>query len=228
MPFGNFPLLLYWVGSLLRLLRALLLDFLYLFDQVVSLFLIAGAFVGAFRHVGLAAIKQIQISHGIVVIRPKLNSFLQGRDSLVHQLPVLVHEVGADGSGQGIAFFDLLINMVFVVPGPQLRVAAKRQRPIDHADPVIRLGIGGLQFDMLLMVSLGLLKFLRVKRLAAHLKQNRANAVNGAQIVRIFFQYAFEFVDGCIATLDVFFGRRAGYVLAGGARGTTQTRVWHR
>ena len=101
--------------------------------------------------------------------------------------PYLSHELGTDSSRQGIAFFDLLINMVFVVLRAHLRVAAKCQRPIDYADPVIRLRIGGLQLDMLLMVSLRLLKLFRVKRLAAHLKQNGANAVNGAQIVRDLF-----------------------------------------
>src|SRR6202795_67312 len=179
MPSGDFPadtVFLYWwlswLGSLLRLLRALLFNLFNLFDQVVSLFLIAGAFLGTFRHIGLAAVKQIQISHGIVVIRPELNGLLQRRDSLVHQFPILVDELGTDGSRQGIAFFDLLINMIFVVVRAHLRVAAECLRPIDNADPVIRLRIGGLQLDMLLMVSLRFLKLFRVTRLAAHLKQN--------------------------------------------------------
>src|ERR1700732_3294158 len=115
MPSGDFPadtVFLYWLlsrlGSLLRLLRALLFNFFNLFDQVVSLFLIAGAFLSTFRHVGLAAIKQIQISHGVVVIWPELNGLLQGGDSLVYQLPVLLHELGTDSSRQRIAFLDLL------------------------------------------------------------------------------------------------------------------------
>src|ERR1700676_5383068 len=159
MPSGDFPadtVFLYWLlsrlGSLLRLLRALLFNFFNLFDQVVSLFLIAGAFLGAFRHVGLAAVKQIQISHGIIVIRPELNGLLQGRDSLVHQYPIFVDELGSDSSRQGIIFFDLLINMFFVVLCAHLRVAAECLRPIDYADPIIRRRIGWLQLDMLLMV----------------------------------------------------------------------------
>ncbi len=139
--------------------------------------------------------------------------------------PYLSTNSGTDSSRQRIAFFDLLINMIFVVLRAHLRVAAKCKRPIDYADPVIRLRIVGLQLDMFLMIGFGFLKLLRIKRLAAHLKQNGADPVDGAQIVGIFFQHAFEFIDGCVATLDVLVGGRAGYVLAGISRGQIQTRI---
>src|ERR1700733_1772949 len=118
--------------------------------------------------------------------------------------------------------------MVFVVFRAHFRVTAKCQRPIDHADPVIRLWVSGLQLDMFLMVSFRFLKLLRIKRLAAHLKQDGAYAVNGAQIVGVFFKDALEFIDGGRATFDVLVGRRTGYVWVGVRGGEIQTRVKQR
>src|SRR4030095_5714168 len=55
-------------GGWLRLRCALLLDFLDLVHQIVGLLLQVGALAGAFHRVSLAAIEQVQISHGVVVV----------------------------------------------------------------------------------------------------------------------------------------------------------------
>jgi hypothetical protein len=51
-----------------RLGSALLLDFLDLVDQIVSLLEKLGTLIGAVHGVRLAAIEKIELSHGVVVI----------------------------------------------------------------------------------------------------------------------------------------------------------------
>src|SRR6266446_1098438 len=75
--------------GLLGLLGALLLDFLDLVDEVVSLLLQAGTLFGALHHVRLAAIEEVQVGHGIVVVRLDLDGFLQVGDAFVHEGAIL-------------------------------------------------------------------------------------------------------------------------------------------
>src|SRR5258705_7791349 len=67
----------------LRLLRALLLDFLDLVDQIFGLLQQRLALFLAFHHVRFAPIKEVQVSHSIVVIGPQRNCFLQLRHSFI-------------------------------------------------------------------------------------------------------------------------------------------------
>src|SRR5882724_12423656 len=113
-------------GLRLRLLGALLLDFFDLFEQVVGLLLETGALVVGFDHVGLAAIEKIQVGHGVVVVRAKLNGFLNLGNTFVNQGTGLRDIVGANGSGKRVIVLDLLVDVVFVVGGPEFGVAAER------------------------------------------------------------------------------------------------------
>src|ERR1700687_5203421 len=56
----------FWVGG------PFLLDFLGLVEQVIGLLGEAFAFAGGFDHVGFATIEQVEIGHGIVVVRLQL------------------------------------------------------------------------------------------------------------------------------------------------------------
>src|SRR5262249_48218358 len=90
---------------------------------------------------------------------------------------LLRHVVGANGGRQGIGVLDLLVDVVLVVSGAQLGVAAESQGPVDHAHPVMRLRILRLQRDVLLVVGLGLFEFLWIERRARHLEENGAYAI---------------------------------------------------
>jgi hypothetical protein len=71
----------------LRLLGALLLNFLYLVDEIVGLLEESGALLGGFDHIGFAAIKQVEVSHGVVVVGFDLDGFLELGDALIDESP---------------------------------------------------------------------------------------------------------------------------------------------
>ena len=72
-----------------RLVGALLLDFFDLVYEVVGLFEQAGALVRGFDEVGLAAIEEVEIRHGVVVIGTELDGLLQVGDAFLNQWSVL-------------------------------------------------------------------------------------------------------------------------------------------
>src|SRR6266436_1693649 len=102
---------------------------------------------------------------------------------------------------------------------------AKCQGPVDDTDPVIRLGIVGLQLNVFLMVGLGFLKFFGIKWRATHQEKDRADLVVGREIVRIFLQNLLEFLDGLIPAILVLFRGRTRDVQAGVSSAEIQARV---
>ncbi len=209
----------------LRLLRAFLLDRLDLVDEVIGLLEEAGALLGGLHHIGLAAIEQVQVGHGVVVIGLDLNGFLEVGDAFIHERAILCSVLGAQRRRKWIGVSDLLGDMILVVSGAHLAIGAKRQRPINHADPVVWLGIIGTKLDVFLMIRLRFLKLLGIVGLASHLKEDGADAVDGANIVRIDLQDFFEFIDGGVAEAHVLFRRRARNVLAGISSGQIEAGV---
>src|ERR1700682_3063560 len=75
------------------------------------------------------------------------------------------------------------------------------------------------------MVGLRFFELLGVKWLSAHLEQNRADAVDSAQVIGILLQDTLKFVDGFFAAPDIFLRRGAGNVLAGVGSGPIKTGV---
>src|SRR6202022_3329986 len=104
-------------------------------------------------------------------------------------------------------------------------VGAVGQGPIDDADPVVRLGVLRLQFNVLLVITLRLLEQLGIVRSAAHLEQNRANAIDGAEVLGINLENVLELSNGLLALADIFLGRGAGNVLAGVSGGEIDARI---
>src|ERR1700676_4596808 len=193
----------------LRLFGTLLLDFLDLVDQVVGLLQQRFALFIAFHHIGLAAVKQIQIGEGIVVIGLDGSGLLKRGDSFLDQRAGFVHVLGANTGRKRRIVTHLFFDIVLVVVHAQLLIVALRENPIDYSDPIIRFWIVRLQLNVLLVIALGFLEFLGIKRLAAHVVKNRADAVDGRNIIRVFIQDFFEFLDCLIAARDVLLGRRA-------------------
>ena len=113
--------------------------------------------------------------------------------------------------------------MILVVVHAQHAVFTEGQSPINDADPVIGLGIVGLQGDVFLMVGLGFVKLGGIKRRAGHLEENGADAVNGAEVLGILLENFLEFIDGLRAEIHVFLRRRARDVLRGVSGGEIKT-----
>ena len=67
------------------LLQALLLDLLDLVEEVVRLLFQGSALIRALHHVGLAAVEQAEVGHGIIVVRPQRDGLLQVGDALVYE-----------------------------------------------------------------------------------------------------------------------------------------------
>src|SRR5579862_4572219 len=212
-------------GGRRRLRSALLLDFFDLVHQVVGLFDQVGTRAGAVGGVGLAAIEQIQIGHGVVVIGTQLDGLLEIGNAFVNQRTIFCNIVGAHCRGQRVGVLDLLLDVLFVVVLAHFAVGAEGQRPVNDADPVIGLGIFRLQCDVFLVIGLGFVKQLGVVRRARHLEENGADAVNGAEIVRIGAENVLELLDGLPADVTVLLGGRSGNVLAGVSRGEIETGV---
>src|SRR5258707_7156916 len=209
--------------GLLGLLGALLLDLLDLVDEIVGLLKEGGALIGGLHHIGLAAIEEVEVGHGVVIIGTELNGFLKVGDAFFDERTKLCSVVAAQGGGQGIGILHLLIDVVTVVSRAQLTIGTEGQGPIDDADPIIRLGISGLLLDVLLVVGLGLLKLFGIVGSAGHLEEDGADAVDSADIVGIDLQNFLEFIDRGRAEAHVLLRGRAGNVLSGVSSGQIET-----
>src|SRR5712692_1211273 len=76
-------------AGLLGLLGALLLDLLDLVNQVIGLLFQVRTLIGGLDHIGFAAIEEVQVGHGVVVIGLDLNGFLQVGDAFFDKGAVL-------------------------------------------------------------------------------------------------------------------------------------------
>jgi hypothetical protein len=119
----------------------------------------------------------------------------------------------------------LLVDVILVVGSAGLAVGAESEGPVNDADPVIRFGVGGFLFDVLLVVGLGFFKFIGIVGSAGHLKEDGADAIDGAEIIGIDRENILEFRDRLIAEANVLFGRRAGNVLAGISSGQVEAGI---
>src|SRR5579863_5934810 len=212
-------------GWLFRLGRALLFDFLNLVEQVVGLLGECVAFAGGFDHVGLAAIEQVEIGHGVVVVRLQVNGLFQFFDAVIDQGAEFRNVILTHIGRERIGVLHLFVDMRLVVIGAEFRVAAIGEGPVNHTDGIIGLRIVRPQFNMLQVIGFGLVKFLGVKGLAGHLIKDGCQSINGAHVVGIFFESALVFLNGFVAVANVLVGRSAGNILAGVSGGEIETRV---
>src|SRR5208337_3553768 len=108
--------------------------------------------------VGLLAIQEVQVRHGVVVVGTQLNRFLQFLDSILHLGLVLV----LDALKQLRAVLLVLEIVGGFQPqfGALLHPALVGLRPVDHRDGVVRLGIVGVELGDLQVILLGLVKLL--------------------------------------------------------------------
>src|SRR5882672_3147181 len=83
---------------------ALLLYILNLIHKIVGLLQEIGALIGAIHGVSLAAIEKIQICHGIVVVRAKLNGLLEILDAFVNHRTVFGDVFGTNGRRKRFCF----------------------------------------------------------------------------------------------------------------------------
>src|SRR4030095_12512777 len=139
-------------GSGLR--RAFLLYFLHAIHQIVRLLQKRGPLVRAFNGVRFAAVEQVQGSHGVIIIGTQRDGLLQSSDSLIDQGTVLLKVLSPDGSRQRFGVLHLLFYVFLVVLFAHFAVRAESKRPVDHADPVVRLRVFRLQLNVLLVIGL--------------------------------------------------------------------------
>ena len=100
---------------------------------------------------------------------------------------------------------DLLVGVGGVVGRAHLAVGAKRQRPINDPNPVVRLWIIRLQLDVLHVVSLRLLEFGGREGCSSHLVKDRADAVNRREILGVAAQDILELRNRLLPFAHVFF-----------------------
>ena len=78
------------------------------------------------------------------------------------------------------------------------------------------------------MVGLGFFEKLGIVGCAGHLKENGADSIDGAEVVRIGTENILKFLNGLPANVLVLFRRSSGNVLAGVGSGEIQTRIKQR
>ena len=152
-------------------------------------------------------------------------AFLQVGDAFINHGAVFGGVFRTHGSREGIGILHLFPDVVLVVVGAELAIGTERKRPVDDADPVVRLGIIGAKIDVFLMVGLGFLELLGIIGLASHLENDGADAIDGTDIVGVDGQNFLEFIYRLIAEANVLLGGRAGNVLAGIGGSEVKARV---
>src|SRR5258705_4437921 len=185
-------------GRWCRLRNAFLLYFLHLVDQIVGLLLQSRALVGSGNGIRFAAIEQVEIGHGVIIVRADRNGLLKSADAFVDDRAILGQILTADCGRQRIGFLYLFADILFVVFLTHFTVGAEGEGPINDADPVIRFGVLRLQLDMFLMVAFGFLKKFWVVGGSCHLEKNGTNTVNGAEIIRVRRENLFKLLDGLL------------------------------
>src|SRR5258708_9845944 len=215
-------------GGRSGLRSASLLHFLYFVHQIVGLLLQRSALVRALDGVSFAAIEEVEVSHGVIVIGPQRNGLLQVGNAFVYERSVFREIVAANGRGKRIGVLNLLANILFVVILAHLAVRAESQSPVNHGDPVIGFRILRFELNVLLMVGLGFLEKLGIVRSARHLKEDGADAVNGAEIIGVGLENFLKFCDGLFADILILLGGGARNVLTGIGGGEIETGVEER
>src|SRR5208337_137081 len=209
----------------LRLIGFLLLDFLNLVEQVVGLLGERIALLRRLHDIRLAAIEEVQVGHGIVVIRFELDGHLEALDPFFDKSVVFLGIGLANLRWQRSGVLHLLLHVFAVIVRAHIRVAAIGEGPIDNADGIVRLGVLWLQRNVSLVVALGLLKLLWLEGLTPHLVLNGRETVDGAYVVGVHIQHAGVFLNGLIAVAQVLFRGSARNVLAGIGSGEIKARI---
>ena len=162
-------------------------------------------------NIRFAPIQQVQVRHRIVVVRLQLERLLHAFDAFINCRSIFLFVRRTQRRRQRIGVVELAYLVVESLP--QLSIPAKCQRPIDHANPVVRLGIIRAKLNMPSMIGLRFLKNIWTERLTTHLKQEGANPIKCGNIVGIQVEHALEFLDCSTSKLLVLFAGRARNVL---------------
>ena len=180
-----------------------MLDGLDLIDQIVGGFDVRIASFGRGLHVRPLAIKQVQVSHGVVVIGTQGHRFFQTLHPAVDRGSIFRLELGGQRRRHRVRIFNCFLGSLVVILA-HLVIAAKRERPVNHADPVIWFGIFGLQRDVFLVVGLRFFHLGGVKRRATHVVKNRTDAIDRRKIIRVVLENRHEFRLGLVAIANIF------------------------
>src|SRR5713101_3564473 len=208
-----------------RLLQFLLLDLFDLINQGVGVGQVFGAVVGVVHSIGLLAVQQVEISHGVIVIRAHFNGLFQAGDALVDRGAILGGKFVAQLGGKRVGVLDGLADVGLVVFGAYIGVAAEGQRPINDPDAVVGFRVIAFDLGVLHVVRAGLLQLLGFVGLAAHLENHGTDAVNCREVFRVGAQHILEFSDGLVAAVDVVLGGHSGHVQVGVGGGQVEARI---
>jgi len=69
-----------------------------------------GALIGGLHHIGLAAIEEVQVGHGVVIIGPDLNGFLEVGDTFFDERTELSGVFVAQSGGRGSVSLTCLLT----------------------------------------------------------------------------------------------------------------------
>ena len=177
------------------------LDFFDCVDQIVGhldQYLTLGFTINDVR---FSPVEQGQVRHRIIVITPQGNRLLQSVDAFDNCGPILLRILYPQILRKRVGIIQFLPTRVLIEALPQFAVGAERQRPVNNADPIVRLRIIRSQLDVFLKLRYRLAELARIERLSRHLEQDRPNPVDGGKIVRLETQNLSELRDGGFAVL---------------------------
>src|SRR4029077_15373635 len=109
--------------------------------------------------IGAFPVHQIQIGHGVVVVRTKLKRLVQVIDTFLNVGGIFLSNGGTDLlvlGRQGLIGFHAELGTLFLTRHVGLG-------PVDDGDRVIRLGVVGINLGSLLVILLGQVEFLHLQ-----------------------------------------------------------------
>src|SRR6202007_1107331 len=127
-------------------------------------------------------------------------------DSIVNQRLILFGVRLANVGRQRVRVPHLLVDVGLVVVGAHFSVAAIGERPVNHSNGIIRRRILRPQGNVLLVVGLGFLELLLVKRLPGHLVKDGSQSIDRADVVRGLLENALVLRYGLLTVAHVFRG----------------------
>src|SRR5229473_6651325 len=165
-------------------------------------------------NIGAFPVHQVQIGHGIVVIRTKLDRLVQVIDTFLNVGGIFLSNGGTDLlvlGRQGLIGLHAELGTLFLTRHVGLR-------PVDDGDRIIGLGVVGIDLGSLLVILLGQVKFL-------HLQIEIGDALDAVDISGIDLQHLLVLFNRLLTIVVVFGSIGARNILLSKGCGQTQTGI---
>src|SRR6185437_4105623 len=140
--------------------------------------------------VGLLAVNQVHIGHGVIVVLAQRKGFIQVVDSVLNDWGGSVTQLGAN--------FLIFQRLIRTQPEfcPLFHAGLESHGPIDDADRVIGFGIVLVEIDGFLVISTRVIEFL-------HLQRQSGNALDAVYVLGVLGQDSLVLIDGAVGIGEV-------------------------